>query len=330
MNSTPIRNYAYIFAALLSGGTVGYHLIEGWTLLDSAYMTIITLSTVGFGELRPLSPTGKMFTSVLILFGVGTLAFTISRMTELLLERRLFYRRRLRMDINRLDGHVIVCGYGRMGQAVCDQLRLKGQPFVVIERDTDICERAYEEEKILHILGDATDDTILERAGVERAIALASVLPGDAENLFVTLSSRKINPRLTIVARTSDTKNEAKMIAAGANRVLNPFNSGGRMMVRQLLQPTVTAFFDVLSDESSRDLSIEELELGGRSPLIGTPLADAPIRRDHDVIVIAIRRDSEGLIFNPPGDLAPHEGDVLILLGHAQDLVDVAKIANPQ
>jgi voltage-gated potassium channel len=330
MNSTPIRNYAYIFAALISGGTVGYHLIEGWTFFDSAYMTIITLSTVGYGELRPLSPTGKMFTSALILFGVGTLAFTISRMTELLLERRLFYRRRLRMDINRLDGHVIVCGYGRMGKSVCDQLRHKGQSFVVIERDTQICESAYEEDRILHLLGDATDDTILERAGIEHASALATVLPGDAENLFVTLSSRKLNPKLTIVSRTSDTKNEAKMIAAGADRVLNPFNSGGRMMVRQLLQPTVTAVFDVLSDESSGDLSIDELKLGNDSPLIGTPLAQAPIRRDHDVIVIAIRREGDGLIFNPPGDLSPQSGDVLILLGRSEDLLDVEKVANPR
>ena len=333
MQSIPLRNYIFIFAALISGGTLGYHLIEGWSILDSAYMTVITLSTVGYGELRPLSPAGKLFTSVLILFGVGTLAYSVSRMTEILLERKLFYRRRLRMEISRMQDHVIVCGFGRMGQALCERLRSKGQPFVVIERDSEVCDETYRDHQVMIVHGDAIDDDVLRAAGVERARALAAVLPADADNLFVTLSARKINPKLTIATRTSDEKNEPKMIAAGADRVLNPFDSGGRIMMRQLLQPAITAFFDIIGDESTPDLALDEIQLPHGSPLAGIALAESPIRQKHDVIVVGIRQKSAGLVFNPPGELAPEAGDVLILLGQVPNLEAVARWAgapNPQ
>jgi voltage-gated potassium channel len=314
------------FAFLMVFGTIGYRIIEGWPALDSLYMTVITLSTVGFGELRPLSPVGKVFTSMLILMGVGTLAYTATTITQTILEKRLFHRRRIQMDIKRTSQHVIVCGYGRMGETVCDHLVERGVPLVVIERDAARCEDL-DSKKILHIPGDATDDSTLMEAGVQRAKALATVLPSDADNLFITLTARSFNSRLTIVARASNEKNEPKMLTAGSDRVLNPYRSGGRQMVRQLLHPAVTEFYDVLSAGGKAELSLEEVELNERSKLVGVTLRDAPIRKEMDIIVVGVRRPREGLIFNPPPDLAPQAGDVLIALGRPENLRRLEQMA---
>lgn len=314
-----VRIAIIFFVLLMIGGTIGYSLIEGWPLLDSLYMTVITLSTVGFGELRPLSPVGKIFTSGLILMGVGTLAYTATKITETILEKRLFHRRRIQMDIKRTSQHVIVCGYGRMGETVCNHLAQRGVPLVVIEKDKVRCGQL-DRLGILHVLGDATDDSTLMEAGVQRAKALATVLPSDADNLFITLTARSLNNLLTIVARASNEKNEPKMLTAGSDRVLNPYRSGGRQMVRQLLHPAVTEFYDVISAGGKTELSLEEVELKEGSKLVGVSLRDAPIRKEMDVIVVGVRRPQEGLIFNPPPDLAPQVGDVLVALGRLENL----------
>jgi voltage-gated potassium channel len=315
------------FALLMVAGTGGYSIIEGWSILDSLYMTVITLSTVGFGELRPLSDMGKLFTSVLILAGVGILFYTLTKVTEALVEKRLFHRRRVQMDIKRTSQHVIVCGYGRMGETVCSQLIERGVPLVVVEKDPALYEKL-DESGILHIIGDATDDALLMEAGVQRAKALATVLPHDAENLFITLTARTLNNQLTIVTRASNEKNEPKMLAAGADRVLNPYRNGGRQMVRQLLHPSVTEFIDVISASGQTELSLEEVELQEGSSLIGVSLRDAPIRQEMDVIVVGIRRARQGLIFNPPSDMAPQAGDVLVALGRLENLRKLERLAN--
>jgi voltage-gated potassium channel len=314
------------FVFLLLAGTVGYSIIEGWPFLDSLYMTVITLSTVGYGELRPLSPAGKIFTSTLILLGVGTLAYTATKVTETILEKRLFHRRRILMDIKRTGQHVIVCGYGRMGETVCNHLVERGVPLVVVEKDSEACEKL-DQKGILHLLGDATDDSLLTDAGVQRAKALATVLPHDADNLFITLTSRSLNNDLTIVARASNEKNESKMLTAGADRVLNPYRSGGRQIVRQLLHPAVTEFIDVISAGGETELSLEEVELKEGSRLVGVSLRDAPIRKEMDVIVVGVRRQQKGLIFNPPPDLAPQAGDVLVALGRLENLRRLERMA---
>jgi voltage-gated potassium channel len=311
---------------LMAIGTIGYRLLEGWPLLDSLYMTIITLSTVGFGELKPLSPAGRLFTSILILLGVGTLAYTLTRTIEALVEQRLFHWRRVQMDIKRIKDHVIVCGFGRMGETVCAQLRQRQVPLIVIERDGTMSERL-DQMGILHIVGDATDDAVLNAVGVQRAKALATVLPSDADNLFVTLTARHLNGDLTVVARASNEKNEPKMITAGANRVMNPYRSGGHQMARQLLQPSVTEFFDLITGGVDTGLSLEEVELQHGSSLAGVTLRDAPIRKEMDVIVVGVRRATEGLIFNPPPDLAPQAGDVLLALGRRENLRRLEQLA---
>ena len=314
------------FALLLIVGTAGFSAIEHWSVLDSLYMTVITLSTVGYGELRPLSPAGKIFTSALILFGVGNLAYAATKTTEALLERGVIRHRRMQMEIKRLRNHAVVCGYGRMGATVCEDLKSRGFTIVVIERKPDQIE-VLSNRGILHVAGDATDDATLQRAGVDRARALAVVLPNDADNLFVTLTARGMSHGLTIVARASIEKNESKMYAAGASRVLNPYRQGGRMIVRQMMHPAVTEFFDMVSSTHHKELDIEEIRLEEGSSLTGVMLRDAPIRKEMDVIVVAVRRPDQDLIFNPPHDLAPQVGDILIALGTRDNLQRLEELA---
>ena len=315
-----------LFVLLMLAGTGGFMIIEGWSPLDSFYMTAITLSTVGFGEVEPLSPAGRLFTSVLILVGVGTLAYSLARVIEALVEQRVLHWRRVRMDMKQIKNHVIVCGYGRMGTTTCVDLAERRVPLVVIERDPAIGERL-DQEGILYLVGDATDDAVLQEAGVQRAAALAAALPHDADNLFVALTARSLNKDLTIVARASNLKNEPKMLAAGATRVLNPYRNTGRQMARQLLQPAVTEFFDVITGGEETGLSLEQVEVQSGSSLVGVTLANAPIRSKMDVIVVGVRRRDKGLIFNPPSDLAPQVGDVLLALGRPENLRQLEKLA---
>ncbi len=230
------------------------------------------------------------------------------------------------MENRRLRDHVIVCGFGRMGRSVAEQLGAFGTPFNVVEKDPERLEEI-EALGVPHVAGDATDDATLLAAGVERAKALATVLPHDADNLFVTLTARSLNRALTIVARTSSEKNRPKLLSAGANHVLDPYQSGGRLLARQMLQPSVTEFMDLVTRRGEADLALEEVEIAARSPLAGVTLRDAPIRREMDIIVVGIRRAGRELMFNPSPDEAPAAGDVLVALGRRENLQRLARLA---
>ena len=314
------------FAILIGVGTIGYRLIEGWRLTDCLYMTIITLATVGFGEVHPLSTAGRLFTSALILLGVGTLAYAATKTTEAIVERaHLRRRRRMLMDIRKLTNQIIVCGYGRMGRSIVAQLAARKIPHVVIERGPEPL-ADLEAYGILHVIGDATDDAILNEAGVQNARAVAAVLPNDAENLFVTVSVRTINPNITIIARSSSRKNHSKLLAAGATRVVDPYVYSSHVMVRHILHPAVTEFIDAITDASVAELELEEFQLAPASPLAGVALRDTPIRREMNVIVVGIRRGDRGLLFNPPADHVPEAGDIMIVLGQGEGLRRLAQL----
>jgi voltage-gated potassium channel len=273
-----------------------------------------------------LSPAGKLFTSLLIIFGVGTLAYAATRVLEVVLDREVLIRRRMKMQISRLKDHVILCGYGRMGEEVADQMEARGIPFVVIEKDQEIL-RELENRKALYLLGDATEDEILLQVGVERARALSVVLPKDADNLFVTLTARGLNRTMAIVTRSSNRKNDSKMIAAGATRVLNVYQNSGRLMARQLLHPSVTAFMDMISQWGDESLGLEEVQLLENSPLVGVQLRNAPLRSEMNIIVVGVRSSDAVMRFNPPPEYAPAAGDVLVVLGHRDSLRQLEQMA---
>jgi voltage-gated potassium channel len=323
MNSRALQA-TVLLIGLLIFGTIGYCWIEGWSVLDGLYMTVITISTVGYGEPHVLSPAGKIFTGVLILVGVSCLAYIAARTTDVLLRPGRLNARNMRRRIERMQDHVIVCGFGRMGANVAERIRAQGVLVVVVDNDPAAIP-LLEEAKFDYVSGDATDDSVLESAGLRRAMALATVLPSDSDNLFITLSGRALKPDLTIVSRSSNPANDRKMRSAGATRVLNPFEHGGLLMAQQLLQPTVTEFLDIVQ-RIETELDLTEVRIGPDSPLAGVALQDSPIRREHNVIVVGIRSENS-LIFNPPGETAPEAGDVLVILGRGDNLTLIRELA---
>ena len=306
---------------LLLAGTIGYHTLEGWTLFDSLYMTVTTLATVGFGEIHPLSSGGRAFTIALILGGVFTTAAAATTVIRAVVSgelQRLVGRRRMERMLSSLAGHVIVCGYGRMGRFVCEELAAAGQAFVAIERDKDLIER-FPSGQGIAFAGDATSDDVLRRAGIERARAVVTALPHDADNLFITMSAKLLNDKLFIVSRAEDPTAEAKLTRAGANRVVAPYHLGGARVVQAVLRPAVLDFIDLATKTQHIELQMEETALDDASVLVGKTLSES-MTGDRRIIVVAVKRKDGRMEFNPSGATRLEGGDTLISLGHRHDL----------
>lgn len=311
---------ALLIVLIISGGTLGYVFLEGWDFFDSFYMTIITLTTVGFGEVHPLSRVGKMFTIALIVGGVGAVFYALSTGTKFMLEGELeeiFGRKRLEKRIKEIRDHFIVCGYGRMGRIICRELREKGISFVVVEK---MPEKLLAGKDFLIVEGDATKDEVLKEVGIERAKGLISVLPTDAENLYVVLSARGLNPTLTIVARAGDEGSEQKLLRAGADRVVSPYYIGGLRIAHTVLKPAVVDFIEFATKSGNIDLQMEEIAIQENSGLVGRTLDDSGIGRELGIIVVAIKEGSGEMRFNPTYKTAIKAGDTLIALGEISKL----------
>lgn len=308
---------------LVLAGTLGYWLIEPeYTLFDSVYMTITTLTTVGYGEVHPLSATGRWFTMALLLGGVFTLFYTATEMIRIIVSGemgRALGKQRMERNLAELHNHVIVCGYGRMGRLVCRQLAAHETAFVLIERQSDLLED-FEVPHGLALHGDATSDLMLKKARIERARALVTVLSSDADNLYITLSARLLNEGLFIVARAEDERAEEKLSRAGANRVVSPYAIGGARVAHAVLQPNVTDFLELATRRDYLELQIEETEVAPGSPLAGVSVKDSELRQKLDLMIVAIKRKSGPLVHNPPPDAVIEAGDILIALGHRQQL----------
>lgn len=327
-----VRAALYVILALQAVGTVGYPLIEGWdtwSLFDGAYMTAITLATIGYGEVHPLSQPGRAFTIVLAYGGIFTLAYFASEVVRTVVNgelRELIGRERMEHDLARLHGHLIVCGHGRMGKIVCEELDRLGQPFVVIDTAPPAA-GAWPYKHGLRLQGDATEDAVLRQAGADRAKSLVTTVGSDAENLYITLSARLICPKLVIVARAEEEPAEAKLRKVGANHVICPYLSGGQRAVQAVLRPAALRIMDMATRPEFQDLCLEEFFVEPAGRLAGVSLRESQLGREYEVTVVGIVRPDGGLVFSPPGDTVIDAGATLIVLGRQLQLGRVKALA---
>jgi voltage-gated potassium channel len=316
-----MRRLFSIIALLLSltlAGTLGLRLIEGARWFDCLYMAILTLTTVGYSEVIPLSDAGRAFIIVYLTVGLGTFTYSAFQLGQWIASaqvRSLLERRRMEKAIAKLDDHFIVCGMGRMGRTICNYFAERGRPFVVVDHDEEAAAACCEENGWLYVLGDATDDSTLVRAGIERARALTSVLSTDADNVYVVLSARMLNAKLQIVARASEEKAIEKIERAGATRVVSPFSSGAVKMARFMLNPSIEDFLEI-ADDRGNELELADVQIDENSPYVGKQLAETDLR-DKGVMVIGIRRANGERLMPPPGSTVLHSGDSLFAFGSA-------------
>ncbi len=321
-----IKHALLFLNVLILIGSAGYMVIEGWGVLDSLYMTIISITTTGFMEVHPLSPQGRLFTTVLIVVGVSTIAYIGGRAAQLLIEAQIFRRRRVSKKVESLHHHHIVCGFGRLGRLICNELSSLNIPFVVIEKDEGRIDQLIEAD-YLFVNGDATSDEFLLKAGIKRAKGLVAVLPTDAENLYTTLSAKVLNPGIFVVTRAVEDETEKKLVRAGANRVVMPYEIGAVRMVNLLIRPTVVDFIDIVARKKGVDLGLEEIVVGSDSFLKGKTLAESAIRQHLNIIIVAIRRADGEFIYNPTSTEIIHEGDRLIAIGQAEELTKLNQLS---
>jgi voltage-gated potassium channel len=318
-----------LFAVIIIGA-VGYSIIEGWSLANSLYMTVITVATVGFREVGALSAAGRVYTIGVIVVGVGIAGFTLSSFTAFLVSgqiRDILRAGKMQKKISRLKNHFIVCGAGRMGYEAIRELRSEKRDIVVIESDEDIMQRL-ESKEIPVVNGDATDDNTLREAGVERAKGLLAALPEDADNVYVSLSARGISPNLFIIARGTDALSERKLLKAGADRVILPYQIGGRRMASVLVRPEIVDFLDVMMGKDDLSLRMEIVSVEEDSSICGKTLSESEIRaKTGGALIMGLIHQDGRIVHNPRGDQVVKGGDQLIVLGQLGQIQQVEKMA---
>jgi voltage-gated potassium channel len=310
-----------VLLALLVFGSLGFVWLEGWNFFDALYMTVTTLTTVGYGEVHPLSRTGKAYNMVLILAGMGVLFYIISVLARVVVEgeiKEALGKHKFMKDIKKLRDHYIICGFGRIGEIIARQLNQRGISLVVVETNPENLDRL-EESGYYFVTGDATREEVLLEAGIERARGLVSVVSSDAGNVYIVLTARSLNPKLFIVARAEEMGAEKKLLRAGADRVESPYEMGGRKMAHTILRPTVTTFMELAFAEGV-EWSMEEITVRQGSSLVGVALKDSGIRQELDLILVAIKRADGEMLFNPTLETTILAGDTLIALGMRKNL----------
>jgi len=315
-----LRRGVIILAAVIAAGTIGYMHIEGWSFGEAIYMTVITISTVGYGEVHPLTASGRIFSIFLIAGGVSGALFVISAFVEYVVEGRLrttLGRRQMKAKIAKLKDHFILCGYGRVGEDIARTFSEEGAPFIVIDSRADNIALA-EEQGYLCLLGDATNDKVLIEAGIEKARGLVAAVGSDVDNTYITLSARGIRPDLFIEARASSKEAETKLERAGANRVVSPSSIGAKRMAMLALRPAVADFIDTVTYGRGRELQMENIEVDSKSPLVGQPVE--AVRQQSQATILAISKKKGKLLANPPGGEIIGAGDRLIIIGTKEQL----------
>ncbi|MBF0228906.1 MAG: potassium channel protein [Desulfamplus sp.] len=317
---------------ILFAGTAGYMLIEKWDFMDSIYMTVLTLGSVGYSEVHPLSFHGRIFTIFLIISGMSLVMYLAGLVVQFVVEgemRSILGRRKLDKSISGLRGHYIVCGYGRIGRTLCNQIKEQNSEVVVIEKSEELLP-VLEKDKTLYIHGDASDESILIKAGIDKAKTLVSVLATDADNVFLVLTVRQLNPNIYIMARAGSDNVKSKLIAAGANRVESPYEVGAVSMALKLLQPSVSNFLDIALSRKQKDIQIEEVTISTKSKIINVMLKDSGIRQNYNIIIIAINKKGGEMRFNPSFETFLEAGDTIIAMGQVSNLKKFNDELNPQ
>jgi len=325
------RRMIYLLLAITVAivlGTLGFHLIEGWTLINSLYVAVQTVTTVGYGDVSPSTQSGRAFAILFMLVGVGTVFYALTSIVQAVVESEVLAtlgsRRRYR-ELKKVKNHFIICGAGRIGSRIIRELQRLKAHFIVIEQDAqkiaDLTERG------IHVLGrDATLEESLKEAGVEHARGLAACLPDDADNLYVVLTARDLNREMHIVARAVEEQAEPKLIRAGANRVVAPTIIGSHRMAQALIKPAVADFMDSIAAENL-DLGFEQVEVSANSIYVGKKLSDTNIRSELDAVIIAIRKKSGEIIYHPTGESVLDSDDMLIVIGRNSSLLRLAQFA---
>jgi len=328
----PVRHLRFSIAALISIialGTLGYSLIEGWHAFDALYMTVITLATVGFKEVQPLSQEGKLFTILLIISGTGMIAYTLSSLLQFTLEgqlRKILGRKKLEKRISKLKDHYIICGFGRIGHLICRDFQAKPLPFVVVEKAPHLIERLTR-ANFMYVEGDATDDETLQAAGIDRAKGLITAVTSDTDNVYITLTARGLNPQLYILARASEQGSEKKLMRAGASKVISPYTIGASRMAQAILRPSVVDFIEIATTSENLELQIEEVLISANSAIAGKTLIDSGIKQSMGIIIVGIKLADNEMTFNPPPYTIIEPNSVLITLGERPAIDKLEEIA---
>ena len=332
MDSTKHIAMAIFFSIIiLAIGTTGYMLIEGWSLLDALYMTVITYSTVGYGEVHTVSEAGRLYTIFLIFLGVGFFMYVAGSIIQFMVEgniRTVLGRRKLDRKINCLKNHYIICGYGRIGRVLCETLKSSSIDLVVIESDEKLVSEM-DTDPMLYLCGDASDESLLLQAGIQRAKGLVAALGTDAENVFLVLTARQLASNLLITARASDMDVIKKLHAAGADIVESPYEMGALRMAQRITRPTVTTFLDLAFGSMTTDIQMEEIPVSPGCSLNDVMLKDSGIRQKFNLIIIAIKKPDGSMIFNPSFEAKIASGDTVIAVGESENLEKLEKILNP-
>jgi voltage-gated potassium channel len=314
-----------LLVSVIAGGTVGYVAIEGWNVWDAFYMTIITVTTVGYKEIHELSRAGQVFTVVLLLGGVGAALYTFTLFMSVVVEGGLpkrFRRRRLARMLDTIKDHFIVCGYGRIGSIVTRQFKRQNVPCVVIERDPERMQAALD-DGVVAVEADASREDVLQRVGIDRARGLIAAVGTDAENVYAVLTARVLRPDLFIIGRAETEDATIKLKRAGANRVISPYQIGAVQIAQTALRPAVVDFVELATSAESLELAMEEITVGAQSALAHQSLVAANLRQRFGVIVVGIQREDKRMEFNPAPDSSIRPGEKLVVLGRPDSLKEL-------
>jgi voltage-gated potassium channel len=318
-------------AGVTALGTVGYVLIEGWSLWDAFYMTIISVTTAGYREVHPMSTLGEAWTAFVLIAGISTLFYTASQVMAEVVEGELYQRfesRRYKRMLDKLTNHFILCGYGRIGSVIAEEFRRQGIPYVVVDRDSDRVHRVIAAGGIA-IEADASRDDVLTRVGLHRARGLIAAVGTDAENVYTVLTARVLRPDLYIIARIESSDAEAKLRRAGADRVLSPYQLGGVQMAATAIRPAVVDFMRLATTSERMDLAAEQIEIAEGSMFVGRSIKQTNLRQEFGVIVVAINRSAGHMEFNPEPEAVMAAGDQLVVLGNSNQLKALESAAAP-